>query len=58
MGEITRRISFGMGVPATERADHPVLDRIRNAEFAPQRKLAQLAGRSSARSAPATTTST
>ena len=43
MGEITRRISFGMGVPATERVDHPVLDRIRNADFAPQRKLAQLA---------------
>ncbi len=43
MGEITRRISFGMGVPAQERADHPVLDRIRSAEFAPQRKLAQLA---------------
>src|SRR6478672_9074494 len=41
MGEITRRISFGMGVPATERADHPVLDQIRNADFAPQRKLAQ-----------------
>src|SRR5579875_113493 len=43
MEEITRRISFGMGVPATERADHPVLDTIRNADFAPQRKLAQLA---------------
>jgi tRNA-splicing ligase RtcB len=43
MREITRRISFGMGVPATERVDHPVLDAIRNAEFAPQRKLAQLA---------------
>ena len=43
MGEITRRISFGMGVPAAERSDHAVLDRIRNAEFAPQRKLAQLA---------------
>jgi tRNA-splicing ligase RtcB len=43
MREITRRISFGMGVPAAERADHPVLDRIRNADFAPQRKLAQLA---------------
>ena len=43
MGEITRRISFGMGVPAAERTDHPVLDAIRNAEFAPQRKLAQLA---------------
>src|SRR4029077_17436974 len=43
MGEITRRISFGMGVPATEKAEHPVLDKIRNADFAPQRKLAQLA---------------
>jgi tRNA-splicing ligase RtcB len=43
MREITRRISFGMGVPAKERADHPVLDRIRNADFEPQRKLAQLA---------------
>jgi tRNA-splicing ligase RtcB len=43
MREITRRISFGMGVPAAERTDHPVLDRIRNAEFEPQRRLAQLA---------------
>jgi tRNA-splicing ligase RtcB len=43
MSEITRRISFGMGVPAAERADHPVLDRIRRADFAPQRKLARLA---------------
>ena len=43
MGEITRRISFGMGVPARERADHAVLDRIRHADFAPQRKFAQLA---------------
>jgi tRNA-splicing ligase RtcB len=43
MGEITRRISFGMGVPATERTDHPVLDKIRNADFRPQRRLAQTA---------------
>lgn len=43
MREITRRVSFGMGVPAQERTDHPVLDAIRNAEFAPQRKVAQLA---------------
>jgi tRNA-splicing ligase RtcB len=43
MHEITRRISFGMGVPAQERTDHAVLDRIRNADFEPQRKLAQLA---------------
>jgi tRNA-splicing ligase RtcB (3'-phosphate/5'-hydroxy nucleic acid ligase) len=32
-----------MGVPAQERADHPVLDRIRNADFTPQRKLRQIA---------------
>jgi tRNA-splicing ligase RtcB len=43
MGEIARRISFGVGVPAQERVDHPVLERIRSADFAPQRKLAQLA---------------
>ena len=43
MGEITRRISFGMGVSASERADHPVLEAIREADFAPQRKLGQLA---------------
>jgi RNA-splicing ligase RtcB len=43
MGEITRRISFGVGVPAQERVDHPVLDKIRTADFAAQRKLAQLA---------------
>src|SRR6185437_14628977 len=36
-------ISFGMGVPATERVEHPVLDRIRSADFAPQRELSQLA---------------
>src|SRR5262245_17989783 len=39
MKEIASRISFGMGVPAQERVDHPVLDRIRTADFAPQRKL-------------------
>jgi len=43
MGVITRRISFGMGVPATERVDHPVLDDIRKADFQPQRKLSKLA---------------
>jgi tRNA-splicing ligase RtcB len=43
MREITRRISFGLGVPAQERADHPVLAAIRDADFAPQRKLAQIA---------------
>jgi len=43
MREITSRISFGMGVPAQERTDHPVLEAVRTAEFAPQRKLLQLA---------------
>ena len=43
MREITRRISFGMGVPAAERTDHPVLEKIRVADFAPQRGLADLA---------------
>jgi tRNA-splicing ligase RtcB (3'-phosphate/5'-hydroxy nucleic acid ligase) len=43
MREITKRISFGMGVPARERVDHPVLEKIRRATFEPQRKLAGLA---------------
>jgi tRNA-splicing ligase RtcB len=43
MGEIARRISFGVGIAARERVDHPVLDRIRGADFAPQRALASLA---------------
>jgi tRNA-splicing ligase RtcB len=43
MHEITERISFGMGVPARERVDHAVLDKIRRAAFTPQRKLAQIA---------------
>jgi tRNA-splicing ligase RtcB (3'-phosphate/5'-hydroxy nucleic acid ligase) len=45
MGEIAERVSFGMGVPARERADHPVLDRIREAAFEPQRKMLDLAAR-------------
>jgi tRNA-splicing ligase RtcB (3'-phosphate/5'-hydroxy nucleic acid ligase) len=43
MREITTRISFGMGVPAQERVDHPVLDRIFKADFSPQRRMVQLA---------------
>jgi tRNA-splicing ligase RtcB len=43
MRQITKRVSFGMGVPARERVDHPVLDQIRTADFEPQRKLAGLA---------------
>src|SRR5690349_14154038 len=41
MAEIQRRISFGMGVPAQEKVDHPVLDKIARAEFAPQRRMVQ-----------------
>ena len=43
MREITRRVSFGVGLSARKRVDHPVLERIRNAEFEPQRRLAHLA---------------
>ena len=43
MREVQRRISFGVGVPARERVDHPVLDRIAKAPFEPQRKLLRLA---------------
>jgi tRNA-splicing ligase RtcB len=44
MREISRRISFGVGVRARERVhDHPVLDRIASAAFEPQRKLLDLA---------------
>jgi tRNA-splicing ligase RtcB len=43
MSEITRWISFGMGVPARERVDHPVLEKVRKTDFRPQRKLSQLA---------------
>jgi len=43
MREITQRVSFGMGVPARERVGHPVLEKIRTAEFEPQRRLAGLA---------------
>jgi tRNA-splicing ligase RtcB (3'-phosphate/5'-hydroxy nucleic acid ligase) len=43
MAEIQRRISFGMGVAAREKVDHPVLDKIAEAPFEPQRKLRDLA---------------
>jgi tRNA-splicing ligase RtcB len=43
MDEIVRRVSFGMGVAARERVDHPVLERIGEASFVPQRGLARLA---------------
>lgn len=43
MDEIVRRISFGMGRPNDEPVDHPVLDKITQAPFVPQRALAVLA---------------
>jgi tRNA-splicing ligase RtcB (3'-phosphate/5'-hydroxy nucleic acid ligase) len=43
MREVADRISFGVGVPARERVDHPVLEKIRQAPFGPQRRLASLA---------------
>lgn len=43
MDEIYRRISFGMGRPNNEKIDNPVFEKIRNANFVPQRKFLQLA---------------
>jgi tRNA-splicing ligase RtcB len=43
MDEIYERVSFGMGRKNAEPVDHPVLDRIREADFAPQRALLDLA---------------
>jgi tRNA-splicing ligase RtcB (3'-phosphate/5'-hydroxy nucleic acid ligase) len=46
MDEIVERISFGMGRSNKEPvADHPVLDAIREAPFAPQRELYDLAAK-------------
>src|SRR3954470_12836277 len=39
MNEIVKRISFGIGRNEGETADHPILDRIREAPFEKQRKL-------------------
>lgn len=39
MDEIERRISFGVGLKNNEKVDHPVLDKIREAAFGPQREL-------------------
>jgi tRNA-splicing ligase RtcB len=43
MDEVVERISFGVGRSAGVRAEHPILDEIRSAEFAPQRQLYDLA---------------
>lgn len=45
MDEIVRRVSFGVGRVNNEPADHPVLDKIREAPFAPQRQLHDLAAK-------------
>jgi len=45
MDEVVERISFGMGRKNNEPVDHPVLDQIREAAFAPQRQLLDLAAR-------------
>jgi len=43
MDEIYDRISFGVGRKNNEPVDHAVLDQIRQADFAPQRELLDLA---------------
>ena len=45
MDEVFSRISFGVGRTNDEPVEHQVLDRIRTADFAPQRKLCDLAVR-------------
>jgi tRNA-splicing ligase RtcB (3'-phosphate/5'-hydroxy nucleic acid ligase) len=45
MDEIFERISFGVGRKNEEPVDHPVLDAIAEADFAPQRALRQLAAK-------------
>ena len=43
MDEIVRRVSFGVGRSAGVRHDHPILDEIRTTDFAPQRRLYEIA---------------
>jgi tRNA-splicing ligase RtcB len=43
MDDIFKRISFGMGRPNDEPVDHEIFDKIRNANFIPQRALLELA---------------
>jgi tRNA-splicing ligase RtcB len=43
MDLIAKRIPFGVGRASGDHVDHEILDRIRAADFAPQRKLAGLA---------------
>lgn len=43
MDEVFQRISFGVGRRNAEPVDHPVLEAIANADFVPQRGLAEMA---------------
>ncbi len=43
MDQIFRRISFGVGRPNNEPVDHPILEKIKQADFKPQRKMIDLA---------------
>ena len=45
MDEISTKISFGMGRNNQEDVSHPVLDKIKEAPFAPQRQLYDLAAK-------------
>ncbi len=43
MDEIAKRIGFGLARPNPEPIEHPVLDKIAQTDFKPQRKMLQLA---------------
>jgi tRNA-splicing ligase RtcB len=45
MDEVFDRVSFGMGRKNNEPVEHPVLDKIKEANFAPQRQLRDLAAK-------------
>ncbi|MBJ7520740.1 MAG: RtcB family protein [Solirubrobacteraceae bacterium] len=45
MDEIVQRISFGLGRRNDEPVDHPVIDAVAAADFAPQRQLRDLAAK-------------
>lgn len=45
MDDIVKKVSFGMGRDNPDPVDHPVLDRIRDADFAPQRQFLDLAAK-------------
>lgn len=45
MDEIAKKVSFGLGRPNNEPVDHPVLDKIRETDFRPQREMLDLAAK-------------